>query len=185
MITSNAQLPTRLALIDPEKIPIASQILVLFGPTSELHPLVLQSLFLRTQRGERIGLIAGDNHLDGYALARVARAYGFDPAVILTQIDFSRPFTCHQLHHGVVDLVMDKVEDWHALYVLGLLETFYDEDIPLPLVARLLDDILLQLRCIADGGVPVLITLAPSPSETARTELMTRVIHAADALARL
>jgi len=184
MTTRNAQSPTMLAVLDPESIPIPSKILVLFGPTSELHPLVLQSLFLRAQRDERLGLIVGDNHLNEYALTRLARAHGFNPAALLARIDFSRPFTCHQLHHCIVDLVPEKATRWRALYILGLLDTFYDEDIRLPIVLRLISDILIRLRLIASQGLPVLITLAPPPSETTRAGLIARVIHAADALAR-
>jgi len=181
MTRKHVLLPTQLALLDPETIPFPSKILVLFGRTSELHPLVLQSFFLRAQRDERLSLIVGDNHLNEYALARLARAHGFNPASLLARIDFSRPFTCHQLHHCIVDLVMDKAKDWRALYVLGLLDTFYDEDIRLPIISRLLDDILTRLRFIASLGLPVLITLAPPPSVTTRVGLIARVIHAADA----
>jgi hypothetical protein len=91
-----------LRALDPERIPIESQVLALFGHASELHPLVLQSLFLRASRGERLGVIVGDNHLNEYALARLARGHEFDPSAVLSQIEFSRPFTCHQLHHCVL-----------------------------------------------------------------------------------
>lgn len=154
---------------------------MLFGPTPELHPLVLQSLFLRARHNERLGLIIADNHLNEYALARLARVHGFNPASLLARIDFSRPFTCHQLHHCIIDLVPAKTPRWRALYILGLLDTFYDEDIHLPIVSRLLGDILVRLRFFASQGLPVLITLAPPPSETTRAELILRVIHAADA----
>jgi hypothetical protein len=173
--------PTQLALLDPETIPFPSKTLVLFGPTSELYPLVLQSLFLRAQRDERLGLIVGDNHLNEYALARLARAHGFNPASLLACIDFSRPFTCHQLHHCIIDLVPAKTPRWRALYILGLLDTLYDEDIRLPIILRLINDILIRLRFIASQGLPVLITLAPPPSETTRARLIAQVIHAADA----
>ncbi|CAG0976652.1 hypothetical protein ANRL3_01853 [Anaerolineae bacterium] len=184
MTTKNAQSPTVLAVLDPEAIPLPAKILVLFGRASELYPLVLQFLFLRAQRDERLGLIVGDNHLNEYELARLARAHAFDPQTILAQIEFSRPFTCHQLHHCVVDLMPEKTNRWRALYILGLLDTFYDEDIRLPIVLQLLGDILTQLRFIASQGLPVLITLSPPPSETPRVELIARVIRATDALAR-
>ena len=169
-----------LPALDPERIPIASQVLALFGHAVELHPLVLQSLFLRAARGERLGVVVGDNRLNGYALARLARRYGFDPSALLAQIEFSRPFTCHQLHHGVVDLVPEKASTWRALYVLGLLETFWDEDIRYPIAARLLDEILSRLRWLARQNLPVLVTVSPPPKETARQEFITRVLHAAD-----
>jgi hypothetical protein len=180
-------MPTQTALqcvplpaLDPEHIPIASQVLALFGRAAELHPLVLQSLFLRAARGERLGVVVGDNRLNGYALARLARRYGFDPSALLAQIEFSRPFTCHQLHHGVVDLVPERARTWRALYVLGLLETFWDEDIRYPIAARLLDEILSRLGQIAMQNLPVLVTVSPPPKETTRQEFITRVLRAAD-----
>jgi hypothetical protein len=184
MRNANTHRPALLALPDPETIPLPSQILVLVGPTVELHPLVLQSLFLRAQRGEHLGVIVADNHLDTYTLARFARAHDFNPATLLAQIEFSRPFTCHQLHHCVIDLVTDRLTQWRALYVLGLLDTFYDEDIRLPMATRLLQDILVQLRRIATQGVPVLVTISPPPRETTRADFVHRVMHSADALAR-
>lgn len=181
MTNQNARRPARLAVLDPETIPLPSKILALCGQNRALHPLVLQSLFLRIQRGEHLGVIVGDNYLNAYTLARLARAHDFNPATLLAQIEFSRPFTCHQLHHCIIDLVPDKQAQWRALYVLGLLDTFYDEDIRLPIAARLLQDILAQLRRIATQGLPVLVTLAPPPRETTRTEFIPRVLHAADA----
>jgi hypothetical protein len=181
MPTKNAPHPAMLARLDPENIPLVSKILALFGATSELHPLVLQSLFVRTRRGERVGVIVGDNHLNAYTLARLARAHGFNPTTLLAQIEFSRPFTCHQLHHCIANLVAEKSREWSALYVLGLLDPFYDEDIRLPIVAQLLNDALARLRHIALQELSVLVTISPPPSETTRGELIARVLRAADA----
>ena len=121
MQTKNTLPRAPLSALDPGHIPIESQILVLFGHAAELHPLVLQSLCLRASRGERLGVIVGDNRLNEYAMARLARGHGFDPSAVLAQIEFSRPFTCHQLHHCVMDLVGERISEWRALYVLGML----------------------------------------------------------------
>lgn len=181
MQTKTALRCTPLIALDPEKIPIESKVLVLFGHASELHPLVLQSLFLRASRREQLGLIVGDNRFSAYALARLARGRGFDPSALLARIEFSRPFTCHQLHHGVLNLVEERTNEWGALYVLGLLETFYDEDIRYGDATRLLQEILIQLRQIASQGLSILVTISPPPKETTRKEFIARVIRAADA----
>ncbi len=164
-----------------EHIPIESKIFALCGPASELHPLILQSLLLRAARGDKLGVVIGDNRLDAYALARLARAYGFDPARLLAHIEFSRPFTGHQLHHGILNLAAAKASDWRVLYVLGLLETFWDEDIRYTEATRLLHKVLLRLQKIAAQGLSVLITISPPPKETTRVEFITRVLDAADA----
>ena len=181
MTTKNARSPIALATLDPESIPQPSQIIVLYGSTAELHPLVLQSLFIRAARAARCGLIIGDNHLNGYQLARLARVNGFDPAQLFARIEFSRPFTCHQLHHCIAQLPLDQRSTWRALYILGLLDSFYDEDIHLTIALQLLDDILTRLRVNATQGLPVLITLAPPPRGTPRAHLNARVIRVADA----
>lgn len=181
MRTKTALQFTPLVALDPEAIPIQSKVLALFGQTSELHPLILQSLFLHASRGEQLGVIVGDNRFDEIALARLARGRGFNPSALLARIEFSRPFTCHQLHHCVLNLVEERANDWRALYVLGLLETFWDEDIRYADVTRLLNEILTRLRQMAVQGLSVLVTISPSPKETTRQEFITRVIHAADA----
>ena len=181
MTTKNARSPIALATLDPESIPQPSQIIVLYGATAELHPLVLQSLFIRAARAERCGLIIGDNHLNGYQLARLARANGFDPAQLFARIEFSRPFTCYQLHHCIVQLLLGQRSAWRAFYILGLLDSFYDEEIHLTSALQLLDDILARLRVHATQEAPVLITLAPPPRGTTRAHLITRVLRVADA----
>ena len=55
------------------------------------------------------------------------------------------------------------MKDWSALYLLGLLETFWDEDIHYAEAARLLRDILARLRYWAEHGLSVLVTLSPPP----------------------
>ena len=180
MTTTHAHQPILLAALDPNAIPIPSQILVLLGSSSELHPLVLKSLFVRTQRNERVGIAVGDNRLDAYTLAHAMRQHEYDPASLLSRIAFSRSFTCTQLHHSIVHLVADKIKDWSALYVLGLLETFYDEDVQLSVAARLLNDVLAQLRRLANQGLSILITLAPLPHHGPRSGFIAKVLRAAD-----
>jgi hypothetical protein len=179
--TKNTLSSTPLLALDPGRIPIESQILVLFGHASELHPLILQSLCLRASRGERLGVIVGDNRLNDYAIARLARGRGFDPSAVLAQIEFSRPFTCHQLHHCVLDLVGERIDAWRALYVLGLLDTFWDEDIRYAEAMQLLGEILVRLRQIAAQNRSVLVTLSLPPAETTRRDMIARVLNAANA----
>jgi hypothetical protein len=179
--TKTALHQTCLVALDPAKIPIPSKVVLLCGPAAALHPLVLQSLLLRAFRQEQLGVIVGDNRFDAYLFARFAKARGFDPSALLAQIRFSRPFTCHQLHHCILNLVEKEVSHWRALYVLGLLETFWDEDIRYRDVTRLLNEILVRLRHIASQGLSVLVTVSLPPKETTRSEFVMRVMRASDA----
>src|SRR5512135_2453000 len=98
--------------IDPARLPYPSKVVALLGSSSQLSPLMLQSFLARTARGERVGVIAGDNRFDAYGLARLARAHHFDPARLLARIEMSRPFTCYQLHRRVVTLEEPKQGEW-------------------------------------------------------------------------
>ena len=179
MPTKSALPPTQLTTLDPEQIPIQSQVLVLCGHSSQLHPLILQSLFLRAAR-EPIGVLIGDNRFDAYTLAQFARRCEIDPSALLKRIEFSRAFTCHQLHHGVMNLITPKIKSWRSLYVLGLVRLFDDEDIPYAEAVRLLDEILTRLHAVAAEGLAVLVTVSP-PKIAARGELVDRVLHSAHA----
>lgn len=153
-----------LAQVDPAQIPLSQKIVALLGESARVHPLILQSLFIRAARGERLALVVGDNHFDVYRLARLARAHGFDPAVVLARLELSRPFTCHQLHHRIVTLASQPTPPWQALYVIGLLDTFYDEDVRVPDAARLVQKTLTQLKTIAAHGLPILLSMALPPA---------------------
>ncbi len=166
--------------MDPSQLPAASKIIALLGRADELHSLVLESLFLRAVRGERVGVIVGDNRLDAYTLARRARVQGFDPVELLARVELSREFTCYQLHHCIATLDTTRTDHWSALYVLGYLDTFYDEDVKYPEARRLLRTGLTRLKAIAMSGLPILVTLAP-PREPGREDFVDLVLHVVDA----
>ena len=149
------------------------------APDSVIHPLVIQSLAQRAERDECVGVILGNNRFELYALLRLAHDHGFNAERVLAQIQISRAFTCHQLHHRVLTLDREPTQQWRALYVLGLLDTFYDESVPYHEAARLLNDTLTQLKQIARSGLPVLVTFSV-PKKPGRENLAKAVARAAD-----
>ena len=173
-------LPKSLAPIDPARLPLSAKIIALAGERAQVHPLLLQSLCVRAARGERLALVVGDNHFDAYRLARLARARGFDPAALLTRIELSRAFTCYQLYHRIAMFAADPKPQSNALYIIGLLETYYDEDVREPDARRLLRQSLAQLKIIAARGLPILVTLA-LPHQPGREAFVEIVKHAAGA----
>jgi hypothetical protein len=73
-----------------------------------------------------------------------------------------------------------------ALYLLGLLDTFYDESVPLPEALRLLDQVLAQLRRQRARDTLVIIVTKLPPVKTAdRTVMVQRVREQADAVYRI
>lgn len=169
-----------LAHPDPAHIPLSQKIIALCGDSKSTHSLILQSLCIRAARGEHLALVVGDNHFDVYRLARLSRAHGFDPAALLSCIELSRPLTCYQLQHRVLSLCAQNQDAYDALYVIGLLETFYDEDVKESEAVRLLIQILTHLKIVAADGLPILLSMA-LPKLGGRAHLMELVKHAVHA----
>lgn len=71
------------------------------------------------------------------------------------------------------------------LYLLGLLDTFYDENVPLREVLRLLDQILAQLRQRARDTLVIIVTKLPPVKMAERAVLVRRVQEQADASYRI
>ncbi len=141
---------------------------------AESHAPVIQALARWTVRGQRLGVIIGDNRFDLYALAQHVRRHGLAPQPILARIELSRAFTCHQIHRRILTLDIARTHGWAALAILGLLDLFYDEDVAYPESRRLLGEILAHLRALAAAGLPVLVTVAP-PHKPGRERLLLQV----------
>jgi hypothetical protein len=167
------------AKIEPAQLPLPSQVVAVAARDSFTHPLVIQSLAAHAARGERLGVLIGHNRFDVYALSRLAIEHGLDPRPMLERIELSRAFTCHQLHRRILTLGTPHTERWSALYVLGLLDTFYDEDVKQYEARRLLSECLVKLKEIAAGGLPVLITVS-APQEPGREHFLEMVAGQAD-----
>ena len=165
--------------IEPAQLPLPSQVAAVAARESYSHPLVIQSLAAHAARGERLGVLVGHNRFDVYALARLALEHGLDPRPILQRIELSRAFTCHQLHRRILTLDVPHTKRWSALYVLGLLDTFYDADVKPYEARRLLKESLLKLKEIAEGGLPVHITVS-GPQEPGREYFLEEVARRAD-----
>ncbi len=158
---------------------VPTKMVALAAPDRAVHPLAVRSLARRAQRGERIGVIIGHNRFDLYTFARLAQRSGFDPRAFLAQIELSRAFTCHQLHRRILTLDPAAKHPWQALYVLGLLETFYDESVDYHEAARLLHGCVAHLQRLARAGLPVLVTLS-RPDQPGRDRLQELVARLTD-----
>lgn len=154
-----------------------ARLVALAAPEGIAHPRVIQAIACHAARGDHLGLIIGHNRFALYDLTRAAYWHGFDPETVLTQIELSRAFTCYQLHHRIVSLDAQAGRRWSALYVLGLLDTFYDESVPYCEAARLLQELMLHLQKLARLGLPIAIT-ASAPERPGRERLLDLVAQA-------
>jgi hypothetical protein len=165
--------------MEAASFPLPARLVALAAHDSLAHPWVVQSLAAHAARGQSLGVLVGHNRLDVYALARLLREHHLDPRPLLARIHLSRAFTCHQLHRRIQTLGPAQARRWSALYVLGLLDTFYDEDVLRHEPVRLLREGLAHLQELAAGGLSVLITVS-APKEAGREDFLRIVERTAD-----
>lgn len=144
--------------------------LALFWGSSTPTRSLLAALTVLAARGHPIRVFDGGNRFDGYFIARLARQLSNDPRAALERIQLSRAFTCFQLAELIENtpgggdfLTPTLIDPQNApsggqplLFVLDLLNTFYDESVPLRDSERLLHNTISHLKRLASQG-PVIV----------------------------
>jgi hypothetical protein len=100
----------------------------------------------------QVAVFDGGNRFDGYFVARLARRWSSHPYNALSRMHLSRAFTCFQL----AQLIENADTSPQPLIVLDLLQTFYDENVPLRESERLLAITISHLKRLASAG-PVIV----------------------------
>lgn len=124
-------------------------------------------------RGERAVVVDGENNFDPFVFGDAARRVALSPEQLLQNLFVSRAFTCHQLQALVVDRLAPALRETRSRLVLavGLLSTFYDEQVPLWEARRLLRPTLGRLRRLARRGCGVLVLLPGEPRAAGKREI--------------
>ncbi|HLF81506.1 MAG TPA: hypothetical protein VI410_07030, partial [Anaerolineales bacterium] len=133
--------------------------LSLFWGTRAPAQTLLIMFTLLAARGETPRLFDGGNRFDGYFVARLARRLTPRPRVVLSRMRLSRAFTCFQLAELIENTPTEPQTDRNGppadsspLFVLDLLNTFYDESVPPRDVERLLARVIAHLKRLAAVG---------------------------------
>ena len=107
-----------------------------------------------------VTLLDGGNRFPAYQTVRMLRRMTLDIVPVAKRIFVRRAFTCYQM--------LELLESTPALpqpyIVLDLLASFYDENVPLPEVNRLLDRSLVQLDRLKLAA-PIVVTLGQPQME--------------------
>ncbi|MBN1440314.1 MAG: hypothetical protein JW929_12980 [Anaerolineales bacterium] len=137
--------------------PAPAGLAALYGPDSV--PLAL-ALTAQIALRRPVWVIDGGNRFDALWLAEYAARLGQPPEPVLDRIHISRAFTCHQMAERILSLPAEAA----PLVILHLLDTFYDENVPITEARRLLNALWPVLRR-RSREVPVAVTLRPPRSE--------------------
>lgn len=106
-----------------------------------------------------VAVVDGANRFDAYGLARMAQIDGSDPLDVLNRVFLSRVFTAFQmdglLTRGVEPFISEAKTK--VLIVLGLLHTFYDEQISVREAEKSLAGINAKFAGMKKNGVSILL----------------------------
>ena len=105
-------------------------------------------------------VLAGSDWLPGYGLTRLIRHRTFEVRQTLKHVHMARAFTCYQL----LDLIANIRPDEEPLLILDFLNTFLNDDIPLPMRFRVLRQCCEHLQRLAFGK-PVVVLVQERPVE--------------------
>jgi hypothetical protein len=143
------------------------------APQSELKGALTETLVALASQGQRVLIILANNDFDVYAVVRVAKRQRLEPRTILRCIEITRTETVHQVRRFLERLAMEPPK-FAAIFVLGLLEPFQDQDIPAQTAQRLLNDTLAALNTLSDQHIKILVTL-PALKHSTRPYLTQQV----------
>jgi len=114
-------------------------------------------------------VLDGGNRFPAYRLIRLICSRSPDPSTTLQHTFLRRAFTCYQM-----SALLEATPALPQPYILlDLLATFYDEQIPVREVGRLLDGCLRQIERLCQAS-PVLVTVSPPPT-TERAFLVEKI----------
>jgi hypothetical protein len=127
------------------------RIALFWGASTPTRALLAMLTALAVQ-GQALRVFDGGNRFDGYFVARLARRMCKHPYVALERIRLSRAFTCFQLAERIEKTPVGP----EPVFVLDLLTTFYDENVPLRDSERLLETTISHLKRLATVS-PVIV----------------------------
>ncbi len=151
-------------------------------PIRRLYPL----LFARALRaGEGLLVADGGNSFDAYAFSELAGWLRLKRERLLRQVKVSRAFTCHQLLALVRALPgLCRKEGIRLVALPGLLDTFYDENIPSWEARGVLEATGGALRQAASEGL-ALLAVCPGHEMEGRRPLLRKLAAYAERIAIL
>ena len=106
-------------------------------------------------------VLDGGNSFDAYGLSRLLRQRSRQWKSLLEHTQLARAFTCHQMS----TLLEQTAATPLPTLVLELLDTFYDENVPLPERLRLLEGCLEHLRRLAQNSQVAVSAASPEQGQ--------------------
>lgn len=121
--------------------------------------------------------VDGANLFDLALITQLSQKLNQDPQDLLRRIHLSRIFTIHQMETVIRHRLETGLQTYHSRLCLisGLLDTFYDEAVPLWERLRILKKIMVKLCILAGRGYQIVALAADPPSPTTKKTNLTSI----------
>jgi hypothetical protein len=136
-------------------------------------------------QGIDVIVLDGANRFDPYRVSSFAKKELMSPETLLKRIRIARAFTCYQMATLIEERLISlfrkggkitrSKKTWVIL--LGLANTFLDEDVPEREVRPLFERSLRKVEEMAMEGIPFFLFQSPFSSDSQRAYLMKRLIQ--------
>ncbi|MGC8897511.1 MAG: hypothetical protein ACP5ON_04620 [Bacteroidota bacterium] len=140
------------------------------------------------KRDEPVVLVDGANQFEVYSLARLAKINAVEPYQILQRVFISRAFTAYQIDSLIRNGVRPFLRQINsrALFVFGLLHTFYDDHVSMRDSLRSLEGIRLVLDLMKKEGISIVFASEfLFPARKDKVNLFKKMVLMSDEIYRL
>ena len=142
-------------------------------------------------RGIPVAVVDGTNRFDAYYIAEFARKVTSQrlvkrrvtPEQLLRRIYIARAFTCYQMEATITERLPEFLRKTGTpiAIILGLLDTFYDDQAPLFEVQASIGRVIAALHRLKEDNIAVLLASVDMKLESKeRNQLLPRVLSAMD-----
>jgi len=165
----------------------SGKLLFLYGD-SNIFKLSFRIAAFSIIKGNIVTVVDGCNQFDVHAFSLFAHRLKIKPNFLLQRIFISRGFTCYQIEQTITHKLPNFLAKIHSrnVLILGLLDTFYDEQVPIQDAKRILGNVTFSLNKLKSDGISLLITC---PERTVipkqRNQLFTALKDSMDKVYRL
>lgn len=163
----------------------------LHGKTAGVFRLSLYMASQALLRGIPVAVVDGTNRFDAYYIAEFARKVTSQrlvkrrvtPEQLLRRIYIARAFTCYQMEATITERLPEFLRKTGTpiAIILGLLDTFYDDQAPLFEVQASIGRVIAALHRLKEDNIAVLLASVDMKLESKeRNQLLPRVLSAMD-----
>ena len=145
---------------DLRALGMPANIITVYGsPASSVTYLALYMAFAGVARKTPVVFLDGGNSFNPYLIAKLARRVELHPEELLSRIYLSRAFTCHQMQALITDRLEGALRKYstNVAIVSGLLDTFFDQDVPFAEAHALLKSAAAEFVRLAGRGAHILL----------------------------